>query len=1122
MTAKLTAALSKTEAPEVHDFLSGGGEMAKLVRSMDWSATALGPIETWPQSLRTTVSLCLASNFPINIAWGPGHAQIYNDGYWPIVGGKHPESMGQDYSICWASAWPAIGEAFDRGWAGEASYIENQRMFLDRNGFLEETFFTFSFSPIRDESGAVGGLFHPVTEQTDRILSERRIQLFRDLATHAGSARTTGEVYTRAMEVFAAHAFDLPFVLIYQLNEQATRAELVAQTGLPPGTAASAKNYDLTKPATAWPFADALGAKSGVQVDAADQWLAGLDCGPYEEVPKTAFLLPIFVPGSESAEAVVIAGGSSRLPLNEAYHNFYGLLVASLSACVSNARNYENESKRAEALAELDRAKTIFFSNISHELRTPLSLILGPLDEVLSSGTDLLAPAQSQCLEIVRRNSQRLLKLVNTILDFSRLETGQTNAQAQATNLAIVTAEHASSFRSLCERAGLRLTVDCDPALDAVYVDHDMWEKIILNLLSNAFKFTFTGEIHVGLRGVDGQRIELVVRDTGIGIPPETLPHVFERFTRVENAAGRSHEGSGIGLALVQELVKLLGGAASVESRLGAGSAFRVVIPWRRAAVAEARPKDHPMTARSRGFIEEASHWLPEVVDSVAEFESADAPASGLVAAVPNIVLADDNADMRGFISRILTSNGFKVSPAADGKAALAAIRGRTMPDLVITDVMMPKLDGFGLLREIRGDSKLRHLPVLMLSARAGEEAKVEGLSAGADDYLVKPFGARELVARVNGNIDMARLRKRLAVQDRFALMVDASPVALLLVAPSGLIEMANRQVERLSACAHDALINMPLESLIPEHAAGRHAILQDCFGLDAVSKMMIEGLESCWRRQDGVEVPVEISVNAIDLDGRRMLLVAISDISVRHKMQLDREIQRRELERSNRDLEAFTYIASHDLKAPLRGITHLAEWIADDIEATASPKTLDHLKTLVGRTIRLQGLLDGLLDYSRAGRDPAQFEDLNVAALVADIVALTPPPPGFTVTCAPPMPTIRSSPTPLRVVLDNLIGNAFKHHDKRIGKVTVSMQLHQGIAEFRVSDDGPGISRQFHDRVFGIFRTLASRDVLESSGVGLAIVKKMIEVHGGQIRIESAPPVRGTSFVFTWRETPK
>src|SRR5712664_4024764 len=186
------------------NWLVGGGEMGRVVRSKDWSKTPLGPIESWPQSLRTTVSLCLASNFPISLAWGPRHVQIYNDGYWPICGGKHPHSMGQDFSECWASAWPAIGEAFERALAGETSYLENQRMFLDRNGYLEETFFTFSFSPIRDETGGVGGLFHPVTETTSRMLSERRTRL-RDLAARAGKAQTMEEACTLAAQTLAEY-----------------------------------------------------------------------------------------------------------------------------------------------------------------------------------------------------------------------------------------------------------------------------------------------------------------------------------------------------------------------------------------------------------------------------------------------------------------------------------------------------------------------------------------------------------------------------------------------------------------------------------------------------------------------------------------------------------------------------------------------------------------------------------------------------------------------------------------------------------------------------------------------------------------------------------------------------
>src|SRR5882762_7797114 len=227
------------------DWLVGGGQMGKLIRSMDWSNTPLGPIESWPQSLRTTVSLCLASNFPIALVWGPQHVQIYNDGYWPICGEKHPHSMGQDFRECWAAPWPVIGEAFAHALAGETSFLENQRMFLDRNGYLEETFFTFSFSPIRDETGGVGGLFHPVTETTAKMLAERRTWALRDLTARMGKAQSMEEAYTLAAQTLADYELDVPFALFYLLDADSASAELIAGTAsLPEALAIRATNLE--------------------------------------------------------------------------------------------------------------------------------------------------------------------------------------------------------------------------------------------------------------------------------------------------------------------------------------------------------------------------------------------------------------------------------------------------------------------------------------------------------------------------------------------------------------------------------------------------------------------------------------------------------------------------------------------------------------------------------------------------------------------------------------------------------------------------------------------------------------------------------------------------------------
>ena len=746
------------------DFLSGGGEMAALIRATDWSKTSLGAIDAWPQSLRTTVSLCLASNFPINIIWGPEHNQIYNDGYRIVCGDVHPQALGEAYTKTWASAWPAIGEPFARALTGATSYLENQRMFLFRNGYLEETFFTFSLSPIRDETGGIGGLFHPVTETTASMLSGRRTRLLRDLNARLGEARTTRAAYDSAVSIIADHPFDVPFALLYDFSAEADAYHRVGQCGLEAETAVAPTmlSLDATSP---WPVASLLDAHEPILLDLSDGPLNAARAGPYDEPPKQAFAFPILVPGSPLPIALLFAGVSPRLPLDEPYRGFFSLLAAALSAGLVNARTYEEERKRAEMLAALDRAKTTFFSNVSHEFRTPLTLMLGPIEDALADAGGL-APVQKDRLDIAHRNALRLLKLVNSLLDFSRIEAGRMQASFEPTDLAALTAGLASSFDSACARAGLALVIDCPTLAEPVYVDRDLWEKVVLNLISNAFKFTLEGTITVTLC-VIGRQVELVVSDTGVGIAEAELPRVFERFHRIEGQKGRTFEGTGIGLALVDELVKLHGGAIRAESRLGQGSQFRVTIPLGSAHL----PPDQLSAGRSlsstaisaSAFVAEAQRWLPETlqVDRVAD----DALAQ--VAGRPRVVLADDNADMRGYVKKLLEEGGYEVAGAENGRAALEIVKRGPTPDLVLTDVMMPELDGFGLLAALRADPSLEGLLVILLSARAGEEARVEGLAAGADDYLVKPFSARELRARVDGAVKLARQRSEASLREQ-------------------------------------------------------------------------------------------------------------------------------------------------------------------------------------------------------------------------------------------------------------------------------------------------------------------------------------------------------------------
>ncbi|MBC7480913.1 MAG: response regulator [Rhizobacter sp.] len=775
-------------------FLMGGGGMGALIRSMDWSKTSLGPVAEWPQSLRTTISICLSTDLPICVIWGPGLVQLYNDAYRVICGDKHPQSMGQNFSECWKEAWPVIGEAHDTALAGDKAFLETQHIFLERHGYLEECFFTFSFSPIRDETGRVGGLFHPVIEMTAQMLSARRTRTLRDLTAHTSKAKSISEVLAFSAQTFAEYDLDLPFVLLYALEPHGDQARLVGATGLSEDSVARLSSVCLTEVQAVWPLEAVVRSGSAVKVDDVRRRLAGASCGPNLELPNAALAVPIIPPGADRPIAIFIAGISPRLPMNEAYRSFYDSLASGVTTAVVNAGAYEDERRRAKALSELDRAKTAFFSNVSHEFRTPLTLMLGPIEDALT-GSEELAPLHRERLDVVYRNGLRLLRLVNGLLDFSRIEAGRVRGAFEPTDLAEFTVDLASNFRSACEKAGLELRVDCPPLSEPVFVDRPMWEKIVLNLLSNAFKFTFEGEITVTLRQAD-RAAELVVRDSGTGIPGAEMSRLFERFHRVENARGRTHEGSGIGLALVQELVKLHGGTISAESETASeaerGTTFRISIPLGTEHLPPEQVVAGRIAAQPAGgaspFVQEALRWLPDAElsgDGGAEVPSVhnDLPDAALstrrtVADLPRVLVADDNADMRRYVERLLQGQ-YKVEAVADGEAALAAVR-RRMPDIILTDVMMPRLDGFGLLKALRCDPRTAGVPVILLSARAGEESRVEGMEVGADAYLVKPFSARELLARVGSLLQITRLRREAdesirASEERFRALVSAS-----------------------------------------------------------------------------------------------------------------------------------------------------------------------------------------------------------------------------------------------------------------------------------------------------------------------------------------------------------
>lgn len=742
--------------------------MGALIREVDWSATPLGKAEDWPQSLRSAASICLGSGFSIAVYWGSELVLLYNDAWSSIPGAKHPWAVGRPAREVWPEIWDTIGPLFQHVLeTGEATRSKDQLLAMRRHGYVEECYFDYTFSPVWGESGRVEGIFNAVLETTERVVGERRLGTIRKLAEQVVEARTVELACEMTARTLAEASVDIPFALFYLVSSDGSELVLSGSSGLASGTPASPLSIALGthgEPSPVWPVEQVIASGSAQLIENLDSSIGPLPGGPWPESPSSALVLPVLRGSSERPYGVLIAGISPRRALDTDYTAFLNLATNHIAQALGNAEGYEKERKRADALAEIDRAKTAFFSNVSHEFRTPLTLMLGPLEEMLGM-TGQLPPRMAEMVSVTHRNGLRLQKLVNTLLDFSRIEAGRAQASYEPTDLAAFTAELASTFRSTLEKAGLELNVDCRALPQPVYVDREMWEKVVLNLLSNAFKYTAAGRISVRLEAGEGHAL-LSVEDTGTGIPENELPHIFERFYRVEGARGRTQEGTGIGLALVAELVRLHGGTITVRSTIGQGSAFTVSLLFGAAHL----PGMHIGAARVRAsgglghkslhtvsYVDEAGHWSLGERD----YKSEASRESAIQEPRPTILLADDNADMRDYVARLLNDR-YEVETVANGEEALARIL-HAPPDLVLTDVMMPRLDGFGLLEAIRSRPGTNTLPVILLSARVGEEARIGGLDAGATDYLVKPFTARELRARVRVHLEMALLRKQAA-----------------------------------------------------------------------------------------------------------------------------------------------------------------------------------------------------------------------------------------------------------------------------------------------------------------------------------------------------------------------
>jgi signal transduction histidine kinase len=727
--------------------------------------------------------------------------------------------------------------------------------------------------------------------------------------------------------------------------------------------------------------------------------------------------------------------------------------------------------------------------------------MIGPLEDMLAERADA-----DPRLEVAHRNSLRLLKLVNTLLDFSRIEAGRIEASYEPTDLPVLTAELASNFRSAVERAGMTLSVECEVLPEPVYVDREMWEKVVLNLLSNAFKFTFEGGIGVSLRAV-GRAVELEVQDSGTGIPAEELPKVFERFHRVKGARGRSYEGSGIGLALVQELARLHGGAVSVRSEVGRGSVFTVRIPLGKAHLAAERVEASRRLASTgvhvSAFVQEALRWLPAAEGPV---ETSAPNASPAAPVGQRILLADDNADLRDYVRRLLEVN-YEVEVVGDGLAALEAARARR-PDLIISDVMMPTLDGFGLIRALRADSALATVPVLVLSARAGEEARLEGLSHGADDYLPKPFSARDLLGRVASTLKSEAMRRRALEQERrFRTFVQASSDVVYSMSPDW-SEMRFMQGRNVIVDTIEPTRSW-LEQYI--HPDDQERVLAAVQG--SISGRSTFELEHRVLRVDGrLGWIFSRAIPILGSDGEIVeWLGAASDITARKEAESA-------LREADRRKDEFLATLSHELRNPLAPLRNGLELMRLQ-GGRPNPAVQDIMDRQLNQLVRL---VDDLLEMSRITRGLLELrrERVELATIVRNAVETSHPlvqSGGHRLDVSLPGEALWLEGDPVRLtqVLGNLLNNSAKYTDDG-GTIVLSAWRERATAVVSVRDNGCGITAAGLERIFDMFNREAhvTQRTQGGLGIGLTLSRRLVEMHGGTIEARSEGQGRGSEFI--------
>jgi len=732
---------------------------------------------------------------------------------------------------------------------------------------------------------------------------------------------------------------------------------------------------------------------------------------------------------AEKMEADVYARAKEVAESNERLHQANGEL----------ARLYEKTR-------ELDQLKTRFFANVSHELRTPLTLILGPVAKQLAQ-PDIAAPLRHD-LEVVERNARLLYRHVTDLLDVAKLEAGRMVLNYAEVDLARLTRVVVSHFESLAGSRRIDYSVATPPEL-TVQVDGEKYQRILLNLLSNAFKFTPDGgAIQVRLERTSA-RLRLQVQDNGQGIAEDLQQAVFEPFRQVENSCIRLHGGTGLGLAIVREFAQLHGGSAEVATSPGGGALFTVELPL-------SAPDGTSLRGESGSLNETIRH---QILDELAPITNPAAPIAKTTTAgdAPLVLVVDDNPDMNAFIAEAL-GHTYRVITARDGQEGLDAARAHH-PELIISDMMMPRMNGEQMVRALRQEAALKDVPIVILTAKTDGDLRIRLLQDGVQDYLNKPFSVEELQARVEGMLAERRQTANLLRQSeaRFRATFAQAAVGMAQVAPDGHWLLVNQRLCDIIGYSRDELVSRTFQEIT--HPQDLHSDLEQMHRLLA-GEIDSYAMEKRYLHKNGQPVWINLTVSLVrNPDGTpQYFIAAVEDINRRKAAEeeirnlnagLEQRVEERtaELKAANRELDSFAHAVSHDLRAPLRAITGFSQAIIEDHREALEPEARRYLERIITSGQHMGAIIDGLLSLSHSSRVRGQQQGRHIA--------------------------------------------------------------------FCVADNGAGFDMAHAEKLFQPFQRLHRQDEFPGIGIGLATVQRVVQRHGGTIQATSSPG-QGAEFCFT------